>query len=159
MLITSPYNGMNFNIDIIKKRVLLNGKELNKKKIYWANHCREIFLSQDYVVKAVLDSNDTSSFNQNILEFRKWKRISKNKADSIYFAPVVYCDKMGLFLVQKRFYFTSHRRTEEIRDKIKYLCSKYDVGDVPNYENRNWAMIGKNHPLIYDYGSDEYWSE
>lgn len=150
---------MDFDVRIIEKRVFLNGRELKRKNIRWANHCREIFLDQDYVVKVVFDKKDVSSFNQNILEFRKWKIISNHKTDSSYFAPVLNCDKDGFFLIQKRFYFTSHRKTDEVRDKIKYLCSKYDVGDVPNYENRNWAMIGKNHPLIYDYGSDEYWSE
>lgn len=145
-------------VNIDGKNVYLNNQLLKKKKILWYTHCREIFLNDNYVVKVVFDEEDISSMNQNVLEYNKWKKISKKK-DSIYFAPVFFCEKNGLYLVQKRYYFTSHRRNDDIRNKIKSLCKKYDIGDVPHYENRNWAMIGKNMPIIYDYGSDEYWSE
>jgi len=145
-------------VEIIGKDVYLDNQLLKKKKIHWRNHCREIFLNKDYVVKVVLNKKDDSSIEQNILESLKWKYIVKNK-DENYFAPVVKCDKKGLYLVQKRLYFTSHKRTDEIRNIVKELCKKYDIGDVPYYENRNWGMIGRHNPVIYDYGSDEYWSE
>lgn len=141
------------------KRVFLDGLELVRKKIPWANHCREIFYTDEYVIKVIFDEEDHSSMDQNILEYRKWKKISKIKKDSIYFAPVVFCEKGGKYLIQKRFRFTTHRRTDDIRNKVNSLCKKYDIGDVPSHENRNWAMINRNHPLIYDYGLDEYWSE
>ncbi len=157
MLITSLYKNM-LTIKIIEDKVYLNNELLVKKKILWRNHCRDIFINKEYVVKVVFDKKDDSSMDQNLLEYEKWKVISKT-SDSTFFAPVMLCHKKGKFLVQERYYFTSHRRNDDVRNKIKSLCKKYDIGDVPHYENRNWAMIGKNMPIIYDYGSDEYWSE
>ena len=146
-------------IEVLSNSVLIDGKEIKRKRLPWANHCREIFLYNDYVIKVVLNPMDYLSMDQNIFEYKKWKEISKNKDDSKYFAPVLFCKRNGLYLIQKRFYFRSSKRTESIREKVKQLCKKYDISDVPSYENRNWAMIGKDKPIIYDYGSEGYWSE
>ena len=82
----------------------------------------------------------------------KCKDCTKDSFYRKYFAPSIYCHKRGLFLVQERIRFTSHSRTDEVRDFVRKIAKKFGLEDVESGDNKNWGMIGKNHPIIFDYG-------
>jgi len=131
------------NVYFLKNEVFLEGVKLKRKKLPRYDHCREIFYSDNFVVKIsggdVWNIKDYYGDEQNRLEWNNWKRIKKSKYDSLFFAPVLYCEKYGRYLVQKRFFFTSHKRDQKTRDFVKELCDKYGIGDVDpdlqNYQN------------------------
>lgn len=151
MLITSLYKNMNPKITIIKDWVYINGIKSKKKYMESWYHSREIFYNDEFVVKLSPD-NGLSGTDQNLQERGIWKTISKDRFYSQYFAPSIYCHNKGLFLVQKRLYFTSHKRTETVRNLVENLSKKFNLEDIDSTSNKNWAMIGFCHPVIFDYG-------
>lgn len=141
----------NPKISIINNWVYIDGIKSKKKYMEDWYHSRDIFYNDLYVIK-IKSSKSYSAEEQNLQERQIWKAVSRDSFYSKYFAPSIYCHNRGLFLVQKRIRFTSHARTDEVRDFVRKIAKKFGLEDVESGDNKNWGMIGKNHPIIFDYG-------
>jgi hypothetical protein len=137
-------------IKIINGWPYLDGKKIKKKYTYSNGHCREIFYTDSYIVKIDMDRDYID--RQNSTEAKLWGELDER--DRIFFCPVLSYKKEE-YLIQQRLFFTSHGITQEIRDKINELANKYSLYDVGGNDDRgrNWAMVGKDCPIIFDYGS------
>lgn len=138
-------------ITIIKNWVYIDGIKSKKKYMEDWYHSREIFYNDYFVVKMATDTS-YSAREQNLCERSIWKAISKNKFYSKHFAPSIYCHNKGLYLIQERLRFTSHQRTNLVREMVDKLSKEFNLEDVDSSSNKNWGMIGFNHPVIFDYG-------
>lgn len=125
---------------ISNEAFIVDGELATKIKLSISDYSRDVYLSENYCLKIG---------DQNINEFLVWKSLEKK--DRKYFAEIVFCNNQ--YLVQKRYFNEDFPRNKIVVDILTNLCKKYKVDDVIK-ENRNYFMIGKNHPLIVDYGME-----
>ena len=151
-------------VEVIKSRngghrVYINGVQMRPKSIPSSEHCRKIYYSDKYIVKLDYDNEDYFD-EQNYCEWRRWTT-EIEKSDKKYFAPVIdYVE--GYYLLQKRIYRSRKKSTDEMREIIESLSTKYNLIDVnayyyekdDEYVDRNWMLSVDGIPVIYDYGTE-----
>ena len=132
-----------FQIDLVKKEVVINGEKLlllkePKDSPTGETGGRDVYIGSHFVVK---DARSNWEYHR---EFKP--------EDQKHFAPVLFVSLDRTWYIQERVDCERHAEfTDEDWNKIQELMRKYNLSDMTIVE-------GGKHPLNYDGSPDRMWA-